>query len=108
MTATPLHRRAVRGTRLVARISHADKEVIARAAALKGESLGNFVVAQAREAATKLVEEQNVIRLNAEETRRLLDALLHPPAPNAALRKAVKRYRETIISDMNPSLRPKR
>ena len=45
-----------------------------------------------------------VIRLNAEESRRLIDALLAPPRPpTAAMKRAMKQYRETVISDVNPN-----
>ncbi len=97
-------RRDTKSSRLVARISRVDKDVITRAAALKGESVASFVLSQAREAATRLLQEQNEVRLNQEETRRLLDALLTPPEPTEALRQAIKRHRETVISDTNPSL----
>ena len=97
-------RRDTKSSRLVARISRVDKDVITRAAALKGESVANFVLSRAREAAVRLLQEQNEIRLNQEETRRLLDALLAPPEPTDALRQAMKRHRETVVSDTNPSL----
>ena len=39
--------------RLVARVSNADKAVITKAATLAGQSVGSFVVAQARKAAAE-------------------------------------------------------
>ncbi len=96
-------RRLPRNSRLVARISREDKDVIARAAALKGESVANFVIGEARAAAVRLVEEQNEIRLNAEESRRLVAALLAPArSPARAFKEALKLYRSTVDSDVNP------
>jgi uncharacterized protein (DUF1778 family) len=90
-------------TRLFARVSSADKRLIEKAAALNGQSVGAFVVAQARSAASELVEEQAIIKLNREESRRLMKALLAPPRkPTEAMRRALKLYRETVISDVNP------
>lgn len=90
-------------TRFFARVSSGDKRLIEKAAAVTGQSVGAFVIAQAREAATRLVEERNVIRLNKEESRRLVRALLNPKPPSKAFLKAMKEYRETVISDVNPN-----
>jgi uncharacterized protein (DUF1778 family) len=95
-------RRAAKSTRLVARISPQDKAVIARAAALTGASVADFVVSQARVAATRLVEEHNLIRLNVEESRRLMDALLAPPRPaTASMKRALKQYKKSVLSDLD-------
>ena len=94
-------RRAAKSMRLVARISPQDKAVIARAAALTGASVADFVVSQARVAATRLVEEHSLIRLNLEESRRLMNALLAPPRPaTASMKRALKRYQKSVSSDV--------
>lgn len=90
-------------TRFFARVSSADKRLIEKAAALSGQSVGAFVVAQARNAASELIEEHVVIRLNREESRRLVKALLaRPRPPTAAMKKAMREYRKSVISDVNP------
>ena len=102
-SATALSKTKVKDTRLFARVSTADKRLIEKAAALSGQSVGAFVLAQARSAATELVEEHSVIKLNREESRRLVKALLAPPRPpTEAMKRALKLYRETVISDANP------
>jgi uncharacterized protein (DUF1778 family) len=89
--------------RLVARVSRADKELIERGAEVAGISVANFVISHARSAAEALIREDDVIRLTAEESRRLMDALLAPPSPpTAAAKKALRRYRQTVLSDVNP------
>ena len=96
---------ATRGkdSRIFVRISSSDKVLIQKAATISSQSVASFVIAQAREAATLLVETSKVIRLNAEESRRLVEALMAPPkAPTPAFKKALKAYRETVISDVNP------
>lgn len=91
-------------TRFFARVSSGDKRLLEKAAAVTGQSVGAFVIAQAREAATRVVEEGNVIRLNKEESRRLVKALLAPPKPpTKAFLKSLKEYRESVISDVNPN-----
>jgi uncharacterized protein (DUF1778 family) len=90
-------------TRLFARVSSADKRLIEKAAALKGQSVGAFVITQARNAASELIEEHSLIKLNREESRRFVKALLAPPRPpTEAMKRALKVYRETVISDVNP------
>ena len=90
-------------TRFFARISSTDKHLLEQAAMIEGQSVASFVIAQAREAASLLVESPRVIRLDAKESRRLVAALMAPPRPpTPAFRKALKVYRETVISDVNP------
>ena len=102
-TASRKGKQTGKDTRFFARVSSGDKRLIEKAAAVTGQSVGAFVIAQAREAATRLVDEHNVIRLNKEESRRLVKALLAPPKPpTAAMKKAMREYRKSVISDVNP------
>lgn len=88
--------------RLVARVSRVDKELIERGAEASGISVANFVISHARKAAEALIRDEGVIRLTAEESRHLIDALLAPPPPpTAAAKKALARYRQTVFSDVN-------
>jgi uncharacterized protein (DUF1778 family) len=90
--------------RLVARVSRADKEVIERGAKVAGISVANFLISHARSAAELLIREDGVIRLTAEESRKLMDALLAPPTPpTTAAKKALARYRQSVLSDVNPA-----
>jgi uncharacterized protein (DUF1778 family) len=41
----------------------------------------------------------DVIRLSVEDQRQIAKAILNPPAPNKALKKAVKRYRELFRAE---------
>ncbi len=80
--------------RLEARISKPQKTLFERAARLRGQTLTDFVIESLREAAVKTVEEHNVIKLTIEDQRRFVEALMNPPAPSAALKKAAARYRQ--------------
>jgi uncharacterized protein (DUF1778 family) len=52
--------------------------------------------AAAQEAAHRAIEETQVIRLSVEDQRAFADAILNPPAPTPALRRAFRRHRELI------------
>jgi uncharacterized protein (DUF1778 family) len=100
-TLTKPHRSPKVG-RLVARISPDDKAMITWAAALAGQSVGGFVLAQARKAALETLEARERIMLNATQSRRFVEALLAPPrAPSPALLEAARAYRATVKSDLD-------
>ncbi len=65
-----------------------------RASEIQGRTLTDFVVAAADEAACRAIEQTEIIRLSVQDQRQIADAILNPPAPNKALRKAAKRHRE--------------
>lgn len=85
-----------RGARLEARISVEQKMVLQQAAALSGRTLSEFVVASAQEAASRVIQEHETIRLNRTEQIAFVSALLNPPPPNARLRKAAAAYRKQM------------
>ncbi len=94
--------RSPKGERLVARISRDDKAIIARAAALAGQSVGGFVLAQARKAALHTIEARERIVLSAAQSRRFVEALLAPARPpSPALLEAARAYRGAVKSDLD-------
>lgn len=82
--------------RIEARLTPEQKALLQQAAALQGRSLSEFVVQGALQAATEVVRAHTLITLTAEESRAFVEALLNPEPPNAALREAAARYRQTI------------
>lgn len=90
--------KAVKGDRLVARITPEDKFLITRAAALAGQSVGSFVLAQARRAALTELETCARIQLNAGQSQRFVETLLGPARkPPATVAKAYADYRATVM-----------
>ncbi|HEV8541912.1 MAG TPA: DUF1778 domain-containing protein [Verrucomicrobiae bacterium] len=84
--------------RLVARITKSNKRILERAAAMEGRSLATFVIAYAQRAVEELIHRQEVIQLNAEESRRFVEALLAPTAPpTRRMKRAAKLYRRTVV-----------
>ena len=90
--------KVVKDDRLVARITPEDKLLISRAAALVGQSVGSFVLTQARRAALAELETSARIQLNAGQTQRFVEALLGPARkPSATVVQAYADYRATVV-----------
>jgi len=82
--------------RLEARIAPKTLDLIRRAAEAKGSSLSDFVVAAAREVAARELDEQNIIRLSAQEQRQFVALLLEPRKPNKSLKRAAAAHARLI------------
>jgi uncharacterized protein (DUF1778 family) len=86
-----------KSNRLVARVTPEDKALFERAAVLEGCSVGAFVIQKVRAAAEKVVQGRETIRLNQEESRRFIKALLAPPRPpTKRFKEALKTYRNSV------------
>ena len=88
-----------RTARLEARIAPEVLEILKRAAELEGRSVSDFVVAAAQEAARRTIEEAHLIRLSVQDQRTFVDAILSPPAPTDAMRRAAAAHRD-LVKDM--------
>ncbi|MBZ9702401.1 MULTISPECIES: DUF1778 domain-containing protein [unclassified Mesorhizobium] len=86
-----------RTSRLEARISPDMLSVMKRAAEIQGRSVSDFVVSAAQEAAQRTIEEIAIIRLSIEDQLALVEAILNPPEPNEALRKAADAYKRVVV-----------
>jgi uncharacterized protein (DUF1778 family) len=82
--------------RLEARLPIDVHALLKRAAEIEGRTLTDFVVSAAREAACRTIEEAEIIRLSVADQRQMSKELLHPSAPNRALKKAFRRRRELL------------
>lgn len=82
-----------RAERLEARVTREQKILLARAAALEGRSLTDFIVASAQDAAVETIARHELLKLSPRDQSAFVDALLNPPAPNDTLRAAAERYR---------------
>ena len=89
-------RRPSKLERLEARITREQKRIIERAAGLRGTSVTDFVVVSAQQAATNTIKEYEMMSLQGEARDVFVNALLNPPAPTAAARRAAKRYLRRI------------
>jgi uncharacterized protein (DUF1778 family) len=82
--------------RLEARLPNDVHALLKRAAEIEGRTLTDFVVSAAREAACRTIEATEIIRLSVEDQRQIAEALLNPPEPTPALKKAFQRRRELL------------
>lgn len=83
--------------RLETRISVDLMEVLRRAAQLQDRTLTDFVIGAAQEAARKVIAETSVVRLSLGDQQRFAAALIDPPKPNAALKRAFARRRKLLL-----------
>ncbi|MER8798058.1 DUF1778 domain-containing protein [Mesorhizobium sp. M0074] len=86
-----------RTARLEARISPDMLDVVKRAAEIQGRSVSDFVVAAAQEAAQRTIENTTIMRISVEDQRAMMEAILNPPEPNEALRKAADAHKRLVV-----------
>lgn len=86
-----------RTARLEARISPDMLNVVKRAAEIQGRSVSDFVVAAAQEAAQRTIEDITIVRISIEDQRTMMEAILNPPEPNEALRKAADAHKRLVV-----------
>ena len=95
-TSLPPAAETVRAARLEARITPEQKGLLQQAASLSGRTLSEFVVASAQEAAARVIQDHETIRLSRAEQIAFVTALLDPPAPGDRLRQAAATYRQQM------------
>ena len=86
-----------RTARLEARIAPDALEIVRRAAEIEGRSVSDFVVTAAQEAARRTIAEAHLIRLSLDDQRAFVEAILDPPAPNDAMRRAAAAHRDLVV-----------
>ncbi len=85
--------------RLEARISTDLHAMLKRAAELQGRTMTDFVISAVQDAAQRAIEQSEVIRLSLADQKRFADALLSPPEPTPALRRAMARHDELLRAE---------
>ena len=83
--------------RLEARLPADIHALLKRAAEIEGRTLTDFVVTAARDAAVRTIEETQIVRLSVKDQRLIAEAILNPPPPADALRRAF-RGRKTLLA----------
>jgi uncharacterized protein (DUF1778 family) len=82
--------------RIEARLNPEQKRRIEYAASLKGTSISDFMVSSADDAAVQTIQQHEVWTVTGRDREAMVEALLHPPAPSARMKAAVRRYRQRV------------
>lgn len=81
-------------SRIEARIAPETKAIIQRAADIESCSLAEYLSKSAQAAAQLTIANHNVLKLNAEDSRAFVEAILNPKEPTDALKKAMRRHQQ--------------
>ena len=84
--------------RLDARISNRLHVLVKRAAEIQGTTMTDFVVHALEAAATETIEHSNQVLLAVQDQEAFARALISPPKPNAALKRAFTKADELLVS----------
>lgn len=83
--------------RLDLKLSAADKQLLAQAAAIEGLSMAAFVRLAARQRAAEAIERERLLSLSQRDFTAFHAAIAEPFAPNPALREAMEQARSRVI-----------
>ena len=83
-------------SRLEARLPESVRVLLARAAALQGRSLSDFVVSSAREAAERAIAEHNVLNISLADQELFAECLLSPKPIGKPLKQAARRHKQQV------------
>lgn len=78
--------------RIEGRVTAKQKRLFEKAAKLEGVTLTDFMISSMQRAATQILQEHATLRLSERDQQAFVKALLNPPEPSEALRKAAKAY----------------
>ena len=78
------------------RLDAKSKRKLERAATYEETTVSRFVLSSAVSAAERVIDAHERTVLPATDWDAFYDALLNPPAPNAVLRRAARRYLDRI------------
>lgn len=82
--------------RLEARISVELHASLKRAAEIEGRTVTDFVISAVQDSAQRAIEQSGVIRLSLADQECFATALLSPPKPTAALKRAFARRKKLL------------
>jgi uncharacterized protein (DUF1778 family) len=91
-------KRRTHSSRLGFRVDVQTKKLVERAAALERRSLTDFCLTALTEATRGHDFRHETLLLSERDRQVFFDALVHPPKPNARLRRAFRAAKERIVS----------
>lgn len=91
--------KTLQSARLELRLTKQKKEYFEEIATLGGfKSLSDFIVHSASREANKIAEEYNRILVSENDKKAFFEALMNPPMPNQALKRAFTKYNKALGS----------
>lgn len=84
--------------RLEVRLQQQSKDLIEEAAAFSGQSVSDYVVSTLVRHSTEVLAKQRHFRLSSRDRDRFLAMLDSDDEPNAALRRAAKRFKRRVAT----------
>jgi uncharacterized protein (DUF1778 family) len=87
---------AKRTERLDARVTAEEKQIIETAASLRGISVTDLLRTTVKDAATRIIQENELLTLAARSRATFVEALLNPPAPNKKALEAARRFKREV------------
>jgi uncharacterized protein (DUF1778 family) len=91
-------KRRARGSRLGFRVDVQTKKLVEKAAALERRSLTDFCLTALTQATQATITRHETIVLSERDREVFFDALVHPPKPNARLKRAFQSAKKRIAS----------
>jgi len=88
--------RPVSDDRITARMPHANRLLIERAAAVYGATLNQFIVQTALDRAGEILEREGVLHLSERDSRTFLAALETSPEPAQKLTEALQAHSRLV------------
>jgi uncharacterized protein (DUF1778 family) len=86
-----------RTERLDARVTREEKQIIETAANLRGVSVTDLLRESIREAARRIIRENEVLTLAAQSRKVFVETLLNPPQPSDKALAAAKRFKREVL-----------
>jgi len=74
------------------RVRPEQKSRIEMAAYLRGQSVSDFMVQHADQAAMEVIEQERVWKVSERDSIAFVEALMNPPEPNERLRREMKEF----------------
>ena len=98
-TSNRIAMKANQSARVDMRLSREQKEYFEHMAELGGfKTLTDFMVHSANKEAKRIQKEKETILATPADWKLFIESMLNPPSPNAALRRAFKRYKKANYS----------
>ena len=98
---TEATKRIKKDARLEARVTIEQKQLMERAAGLRGQNLTEFMVAVLADAATQIVKDSELIALTDRDRQVFVEALLNSPIPSPQSYADAQWYKK-IINQSSP------